>query len=282
MASKLLQGPNPFLLPLTSAVLAKLTSSSPFLEDTSFKFQRPPPSSSTPSTEPRKGPHLSLLHDPSPPTFSQAPRQTPTAFFRDAAKMPPTPNVPAPASQRPPRPSQAPAQILLPSSHPTGPQTSSLLSAPGDPPPASSDQVRSAPSAPHRGPVPQPRWRALPRPPRRADLCVVTAPARARPQEVDPTAHWSAHTPLMNSRPPPPFRPPNTGVRPPHQNEASRLVQARFPQLIGYKERRSNLRKSASQLPVPEPPRPFSSDRGPEAGKYDAEVGQPYSCLPWA
>lgn len=55
MASKLLQGPNPFLLPLTSAVLAKLTSSSPFLEDTSFKFQRPPPQAPHPQRNPAKG-----------------------------------------------------------------------------------------------------------------------------------------------------------------------------------------------------------------------------------
>ena len=55
MASKLLQGPNPFLLPLTSAVLAKLTSSFPFLEDISFKFQRPQPQAPHPQRNPAKG-----------------------------------------------------------------------------------------------------------------------------------------------------------------------------------------------------------------------------------
>lgn len=225
------------MLPLTSTVLAKLTSSSPRPRRHPSRFQRPHPGLHTPNGPPQRATAESLLHRPSPPTFSQAPRQTPTASFRDASMISPAPDVPAPASQRPPRPSQAPAQLLLPPSHPTGPQTYPPAKIPKDPPnPPASDRARSAPSsAPRREPAPQPRC-PPPRPqapqpwlPRRADPCDVTAPSRARPQEVEPTTHWSVRPPLVK---PAHRRLPGPGPRasrPPHQNAASPLAQARLP-----------------------------------------------------
>lgn len=129
------------------------------------------------------------------------------------------------------RPSFSPAQ----SSH-GSPNVTPAKTPQGPPNPPVSDQARSAPSlAPRREPTPQPRC-PPPRPqapqpwlPRRADPCDVTAPSRARPQEVDPTTHWSVRPPLVK---PAHRRLPGPGPRasrPPHQNAASPLAQARLP-----------------------------------------------------
>nr|XP_012416072.1 PREDICTED: vegetative cell wall protein gp1-like [Odobenus rosmarus divergens] len=272
------QPPTHGRLPLTSAVPTALTAS-PLLEGT-------PAEARIPSPPPAKG-HISESPPLSFPQPSDKVQGTPP---RPPPRAPPSPNVRVRASPRPPRPSQAPTQPLLLPAHPKevperpprAPETS-----PRPPPPAAGHESR--PLRTVRGPAPRPALcragHRRPLQPRRlgrrdAPTCVdVAASASARPREGG-SCRPLVYAPAPRDAPPPSLLPGPAGWSP-ILRMTYRHWPAGSPSAADWLERTSvTLRKPEGRLPAPGPPRPLSSDPGPEAEGCDAELLRPSSCLP--
>lgn len=221
--SKFLQGPDLLLPPLDLHRPSKINFF--LLTGTSPGFKSPQPQSPYPKQGPRKGSHLSLLHRLSPPTFSQVPRLPSLTARRSPQPLMSLLRRPR-DRHTPHRPRPSSSCLVIPRVPKRSPSSPSRASDRAHFIPYSAPRRRTAPQQrppPQLPPAPPP-W-----PPRHANPCDVTASDRARPQEAEPSAHWSLRPPLVTARPPPSARPSPRASGPPLKNAVSPLALTPLP-----------------------------------------------------